>query len=114
MTGRVFLQARCRVRGAVCRVVCGARAAAVMFAQCPVVAAVRGVSCGRAGLVLVCSVVVCDVTCVLLACYVLGDTRHDVHVSLCWVGLVTSCASVRRGFSCHVCVAAQRLPVADV
>ncbi len=27
----------------------------------------------------------------LLVCAVLGDTRHDADVPLCWVGLVASC-----------------------
>ncbi len=31
----------------------------------------------------------------LLACAVLGDTRHVADMSLCWVGLVASCASAR-------------------
>ncbi len=68
---------------------------AVMFAQWAVVAAVRDVlwACGACVCMLRLSVR-CAVRG-LLACAVLGDTRHDADVPLWWVGLVASCVSAR-------------------
>jgi hypothetical protein len=85
----------------------------VMFAQWAVVAAVYDVVSGVRGLC-VCILHV-SVRCALRglwACVVLGDTRHDAAVPLCWVGLVSSHVSARaclwrdgsgeRGASRHV------------
>ncbi len=71
---------------------------AVMIAQCAVVAAVRDVVRACGARLFVRCVRVCDVRCALRglwACVVLGDTRHDAAVPLCWAGLVTSCVCAR-------------------
>jgi hypothetical protein len=99
VTGCDFLWAVCGVVGAVCRAVCGMRAAvrsAVMFAPCTVVAAVRGRCAAVRCFCVACCVRVCDVWCVACWCALfLGDTRHDAEVSLWWVGLVVSCVCRR-------------------
>ncbi len=56
---------------------------------------VCGTSCGRAGLECILRLRVRCAVRGLLACAVLGDTRHDADVPLCWVGLVASCVSAR-------------------
>ncbi len=89
-----FLLAVCGVRGAVLRVAC------VRVCACS--------DCGcagrRTGMQDLCvRTLRVSVRCVvrgLLACAVLGDTRHDAHVPLCWMGLIVSCVSAH---SCAWC-----------
>ncbi len=98
MTVCDILWAVCGVVGAVCRAVCVWRARggvhAVMIAQCAVVGAVRDVIrvCGTCLLYAACDCAMCVRG--LLACAVLGYTRHDADVPLWWVGMVRVCARV--------------------
>jgi hypothetical protein len=86
-----FLWSVCGVRGAVCRVVCGVRAAVCvqLCLQSAQLSRLCGMSCGRAGLV--CCMLRWSLRRAmrgLLPCAVLGDTRLDVYIMLCRVGLV--------------------------
>jgi hypothetical protein len=107
VTGCDFLWAVCGVVGAVCRAVCGVRAA-VWCAQrcaCGDDCAVRSDWCcaGRpAGGLCVCMLrasVRCGVRG-LWAFAVLGDTRHDADVPLWWLTFVASCVSARACLWC--------------